>query len=65
MLKIDMDNVRLVKCEQQCDLGHYYIPVHRNTALLSPHRGCCKDKIRPTLVLRPSTKLSLLLFRQF
>ena len=36
-----------------------------NTALLSSHRGCSKDKIRPTLVLRPSTILSLLLFRQF
>ena len=45
----------------------YYIPVHGNTALLSSHRGCSKfkDKIQPTLVLRPSTKLSLLLFRQF
>ena len=44
---------------------YYYIPVNGNTALLSSHRGCSKDKIRPTLVLRPSTKLSLLLFRQF
>ena len=44
---------------------YYYIPVHRNTALLSSHRGCSKDKIRSTLVLRPSTKLFLLLFRQF
>ena len=44
---------------------YYYIPVNRNTALLSSHRGCSKDQIRPTLVLRPSTKLSLLLFRQF
>ena len=43
----------------------YYMPVKGNTALLSSHRGCSKDKIRPTLVLRPSTKLSLLLFRQF
>ena len=43
----------------------YYIPVKGNTTLLSSHRGCSKDKIRPTLVLRPSTKLSLLLFRQF
>ena len=40
----------------------YYITVNRNTVLLSSHRGCSKDKIRPTLVLRPSTKLSLLLF---
>ena len=39
---------------------YYYIPVHGNTALLSSHSGCSKDKIRPTLVLRPSTKLSLL-----
>ena len=36
-----------------------------STALLSSHRGCSKDKIPPTLVLRPSTILSLLLFRQF
>ena len=35
-----------------------------NTTLLSSHRGCSKDKIRPTLVLRPSTILSLLSFRQ-
>ena len=46
-------------------VGNYYIPVNRNTAILSSHRGCSKDKIRPTLVLRPSTILSLLLFRQF
>ena len=44
---------------------YYYIPVHGNTTLLSSHRGCSKDQIRPTLVLRPSTKLSLLVFRQF
>ena len=36
-----------------------------NTALRSSHRGCSKDKIRPTLVLRPSTILFLLLFRKF
>ena len=46
-------------------ISYYYIPVNGNTALLSSHRGCSKDKIGPTLVLRPSTKLSLLLFRQF
>ena len=40
-------------------MKYYYIPVHVNTALLSSHRGCSKDKIRPTLVLRPSTILSL------
>ena len=47
------------------DMVYFYIPVHVNTALLSSHRGCSKDKIRPTSVLRHSTKLSLLLFRQF
>ena len=26
---------------------YYYIPVHRNTTLLSSHRGCSKDKISP------------------
>ena len=36
-----------------------------NKALASSHRGCSNDKIRPTLVLRPSIILSLLLFRQF
>ena len=30
-----------------------------NTALLSYHRGCSKDKVRSTLVLRPSTILYL------
>ena len=44
---------------------HYYIPVNGNTALQSSHRGCSKDKIRPSLVLRPSTKLPLSLKRQF
>ena len=48
-----------------CVFVYYYIPVKGNTALLSSHRGCGKDIIRPTLILRPSTKLSLLLFRQF
>ena len=54
-------------CSHQANtvLLYYYIPVHRNTVLLSSHRGCSKDKIQPTLVLRPSTKVSLLLFRQF
>ena len=33
-----------------------------NTTLLSSHRGCSKDKIRPTLVLRPSTILSMIIF---
>ena len=35
-----------------------------NTAFLFSHRGCSNDTIRPTLVLRPSTILSLLC-RQF
>ena len=41
--------------------GHpepYYIPVKGNTAILSSHKGCSKDIIWPTLVLRSSTKLS-------
>ena len=45
---------------------YYYIYLCvDDTTLLSSHRGCSKDKIWPTLVLRPSTILSLLLFRQF
>ena len=52
-------------CPYRSSLSNYYIPVHGNTALLSSHRGCSKDKNRPTLVLRPSTKLWLLLFKQF
>ena len=52
-------------CNLNMNADYYYIPVNGNTALLSSYRGCSKDKIRPTLVLRPSTKLSLLLFRQF
>ena len=55
-----------VKCMQQVTKGHlyhllgvsdyYYIPVHGKTALLSSHMGCSRDKIRLTLVLRPSNK---------
>ena len=62
----DLFDAKLQAVSPATSLGHrciciYYIPVNRNTALLSSHR----DKILTTLVLRPSTKLSFLLFRQF
>ena len=31
--------------------------VHKNTALLSSHRGCSKDEIWPNLILRSKTIL--------